>query len=72
MGRARKELKSRTETKFSRVVQVHISGKCFKRFEAERIHEEETESGIGRILIIEALTAREEKRNAKTKNPFFS
>jgi len=62
MGRAKMNFASRAKNKFSRIVQVSLSGSLLKSFDAERIHEEDGESATARDLIREALKVREVNR----------
>jgi len=62
---------SRAKNKFSRVIQVVLSGKKLKDFDAERVREEDTESSTARDLIIDGLKFRKNERESREKRPEF-
>lgn len=61
---------SRAKTKFSRVIQTVLSGRKLKEFDAEKIREEDSESGTAAGLIDDGLKYRYELRNKR--HPFFA
>ncbi|CAB4183686.1 hypothetical protein UFOVP1106_54 [uncultured Caudovirales phage] len=63
-------MSSRSKEKFSRVVQVSLSGRLLKRFDEETIYNEETESYTGRILIDKALKDIDNAKSKPNKNFF--
>lgn len=70
MGRKKTNMSSRSKEKFSRVVQVSLSGRLLKRFDEETIYNEETESYTGRILIDKALKDIDNAKSKPNKNFF--
>lgn len=64
-------MESRSKSKFSRIVQVSLSGRLLKQFDEEVIYLEESESYAARQLITTALKLKEDVRSKPNKN-FFS
>lgn len=71
MGRKKTNMESRSKSKFSRIVQVSLSGRLLKRFDEETIYLEETESYTARNLIQSALKQKDDAKPTTGKN-FFS
>lgn len=70
MGRKKTNMESRSKDKFSRIVQVSLSGRLLKRFDEETFNNEETESYTGRILIDKALKDIDNAKHKPNKNFF--
>lgn len=71
MSRKKTNMASRSKGKFSRIVQVSLSGRLLKRFDEETIYNEESESYTGRKLIDTALKQIDDAKHKPSKN-FFS
>jgi hypothetical protein len=72
MGKPKTLMESRAKGKFSRVIQITLSGKKLKHFDEERAREVLSESELGRDLLTEALQRREHDRTHRNKSPFFT